>query len=189
MPFDAILGVGRSPKVTEDLKFPQYSLVDTDIAPTASIEIQTEFGTVSGTLGDLNNIIEPEFDYVNNIPYEFTATQNAGSNSTRYIRLKFSKNIFIKKVIVLWSYEVTAGNPNITFAGYIDLLQSSPQNLWITTIAGASGTSEILSQEINFSRFNNFSIILGVTSSSPVGSASKLRLHKIKVFADNIQYS
>ncbi len=175
MPFDYVMGVGRMPKITEDIKLSPYALSNQDFATTANIYLNYASGTEEGDLRNINNVY---FDFSTGAAY--AVTQNT-ANSSFFIQ--FDKLLYLQKFILQGKAIAitTTGNLSIVLNFYDDynqLLRTKTEVLSITT------TTKDFVVEVNYlSRVRRVEIFFGTTSNI------KTSFYKIYAFADNIQYS
>jgi len=98
MVYNAILGVGRDPQVTNDF-VSDPSGVGFDLLPLMYVNDEG-----SGSTGQLLNVINPYFDYTNNTAFEWVVTTPQQNQVFGYA---LPKNCYIKNLSILYSLAIT----------------------------------------------------------------------------------
>jgi len=185
MGFDAILGVGRTPQITNDLYFNPYA-IDIDKIQNYSplvrkITITDDAGTTDGAFPDrLNNLISQtslETDYS---IYRSVAT----AGNTFDIDFDTGRNLYFDKIGI--SYSTTGDGDTMSIT-----IMASDDGANFTTISSETVTVATADTEIKYSYgFNAKGRVIRVrfrieTYTAP---AFVLQLFKFKFFYANLQY-
>lgn len=115
MPFDAIMGVGRTPQMTKDYAVSPYS-INPDIANAGNISFYSSI-TLTNKTGRPENLIDNSFDS-SQISFQ-TAWTSAGDIS-QYFILDLGKEIFIKEIKVMMTYT------------YFDVTYNNYLSIWVS---------------------------------------------------------
>jgi len=178
MPFDSIMGVGRSPKITEDIQTNPFSFGTTLISQYA--DITKELIADDTEVGSEKEIINPDFD--SSIDYAYQLTQNfsaAGGAEVSNIVFDFRKVLYISKV------EIRFRN-GATFAAVDTRIDISLDGKTWTRILDIG----LQNTDATFNFVNlKFRFLRLQCRGLPVGAGTAyLRVRYMKVFLDSIQY-
>jgi len=194
MPFDSIMGVGRSPQVTKDYATNPYSIYG-NMAGSMSVYRNDE--TYITKDGDPKNVTNEDFDSTSGYAYKFEIpTLLLGTTRNAFVVFDFGKEIWIKNISFKIKIVATTGGGvnGMNFAvnyskGAITGLTNNQDIL--TTIYNSSGTSarnEVIIQENNYIRARAVIFSLsGQNISGGVGSMS-MELYSLKITPDSMQF-
>lgn len=171
MPFDSIMGVGRSPKITEDIQTNPFSLSANDIAQAALMSVT---GTSSSTVGSVNNIIDPDY------PSDVIAFEDL---SLFTITADLKKTIYTKKLRI--DYQITTAPGTAVHAFFLEISTDGVNytRLLTTTI---TAVTEVIPIEFNFKKFRF--VRFGVEQISGGVASERTAIYKLKIILDELQY-
>jgi hypothetical protein len=183
MPFDVILGMGKTPQITEDIAINPYSLYLDDvtglIVPTATLDAGLT------TEGSLINPLNPNFDYITNNPYAITNDQQGAK--TAVVKLDFGKKIIARGITILFSLGKSPAQVNGGSVSTITISASSDGSTY-TDLETISNTTT----ETNFTKTYTFQTLrsIKITHNSTCGAfqCSRFILKSLNIKLDSIQY-
>lgn len=183
MAFDIILGMGKTPQVTEDIAINPYSLYLDDvtglIVPTATLDAGLT------TEGSLINPLNPNFDYINNNPYAITNDEQG--TQTGIVNLDLGKKIITRGITILFSLGRSPAQAGGGSVSTITISATSDGSTY-TDLETISNTTT----ETNFTKTYTFQILRGIriTHNSTCGAnqCSRFILKSLNIKLDSIQY-
>lgn len=185
--YDYVMGVGRSPQVTQDAIINTYSAYNEDIA---------QYGTISGSLGAFMTISSGIYENLINPNYTDTApplvySLDAATSGNATIIIDLKRRIGLGKydLDIDGSYTAT-NNPTISITFSVSDDNISYQTIYTTTSTAPTGTVTYSIDKDTFSigKFTRYFRIY-MTYSGSVGTSGSVILNKgIKLFPDYTQY-
>lgn len=173
MPFDYILGVGRTPKITEDITSQPYTIITSNIAKAATLSKTSQLSTYTGTM---NNIIDE--DYPSNVE---SITYLVGV--TKIITADLKRIMFMKKIKI--DYKITTFGGTSVNRLVFDI--SNDGISWTTIInSNITANTDIATLETNFQkcRFIRF----GVDTVTGGTVTTQISFYKLIVLPEELQY-
>lgn len=178
MPFDPILGVGRSPQVTADVIVNSYAIQNIDIASSSKTDTSYSAGVSSS--GFITDIVNDNFDLSSGDAYRIVFNSLTTGTHTAKLTFDLSKIVFVKQIDILSDYTTGTGITGGFTQLYIET--SLDGNTW-TLLNDPVQNKSFYYKKLRFLRFN---IIF--TVSSGTSSNWYISVNKLKIFLDNIQY-
>lgn len=183
MPFDSIMGVGRTPKVTEDvITTNKYSLNAVNIASVMNISKSAATGAV--ITGVETNIINENYDSSTNPAVSYVYT-DADVPFTDYIVFDLGKVMFINSINTK-AYNQRTGAGSTTGGLNIEISTDGvnwellSQTAWLTT--PLTPQKDFFYKRMRFIRYYFF------VSASSAGITYTLNIFNLKIISDSLQY-
>lgn len=182
MAFDAIMGVGRSPKITEDLQINPFGLINKIIS--SNFIISTNYSAAASTTGNEKLIIADEYD--SNIAPAFVLTHTHSSINTTftsYLTFDLGKVAFIESMLS----KVVITKSGTIFSNSANMQHSQDGITWIDLSPALSlGTRNIILtySKIRFIRYKLESDNIGGTA----GATLTWSISFMRTIVDNLQY-
>lgn len=112
MPFDYVMGVGKTPQITQDVStINPYSITQDEIAGYSVITRVLGANTIEN--GSPLNIINPYFDYVTNTAYSM-GNASPGLNTTGTLNIDIGKELILRSFQMYCTLSDTVPPLNIT---------------------------------------------------------------------------
>jgi len=187
MPFDSILGVGRSPQVTADLILSPYALINSDISNSA--EVTEVLDTITAPAGDKKNIVNPDFDSTTFAAYQLVVNHTVNELRTNVLTFDFSKIIYMRNL--LFTFATTRpGTSSFTITIACDYSTDGIRWLPLNQISHKTPTSLIDDYVYGLSFFQTRFIRFTITSNISVGTTPNsitVDIFSLKAIMDNLQ--
>lgn len=180
MPFDFIMGVGRSPQITKDVIVNPYSITsEIDIASAGKLSFISNYVNTT-TTGDINLLVNENNDGNTSV---FQVNNPIASTATAEIILDIEKSIYWKKA--LFSCDVTqAAGTSAPYSIVLEIMESEDGNNFQTKSSATYTTSSITKKEITAYYMKGRYLKFKITSD--YGFTANFYI--LKAFNDNLQY-
>jgi len=187
MPFDSILGVGRSPKITEDVPSNPNNLIIANIAP-ASI-ISKTIATSFVESGNSKLIINEDFDSSVNEAYKLTGFTGA-TDRTNELTFNLTKNMYIKMLNLKFGWNI--GGLSLPATWNFQVLGYTSDNNYETIYnysATNNGTGDTKTIDIEYNNLKFRKLVLkGFTNGCINNNGVTIYFYSIKIVPDALQY-
>lgn len=187
MPFDSIMGVGRSPQITKDFVINPYSFSQLDIAPNSIVKIDSAAGS-TGEIGKPKNVVDSSFT-TDDLAYSFSTTDTSGTNKSVFFIFDLGREFFIRDASFNLQVDITnmtLGSTNTSARKEISndgLTWTSINADMIASIVGTYLYNATYQMRYFKARFLRIEHIYNVTS-----GYIKVNLFKFVANLDNLQY-
>lgn len=182
MPFDHILGVGRSPRVTEDLQINPYALINKSIG--GNFTISKNLDSAASEAGTAELIINDDFDSSTNFAYSLTHTHaSINTTKTSYITFDLGKAAYIEDV----NSRQNISKSGTIFGSGSTMQYSLDGSTWVSfgDSLNVNNTKSVLKySKLRFLRYKLTSNNNGGTA----GTTFTWQIFFLKVIVDNLQY-
>lgn len=180
MPFDAVLNVGRSPKITEDASISPNFIQNLDISYTNNITKVLD-ATRATESGSEKEIINPSFDSVADYAYSIIHTFTAGSqNASSSLIFDLKKIVYLNQVSVRFKVDTSGAIGSAVY-----LYFSTDGINYKTALSNFAGSDEITFDYRYFKA--RFVKILFASGAGAAGTAT-FKIRYLKEIIDNLQY-
>lgn len=174
MPFDNILQVGRTPKVTDDVIINPYSINQQNIAPALILTRTTNLGT--NFTGSDYNIIDPDY------PSDVIALGFL-TGVKKYITGDLGKIVYVKKISL--GYKIT--NFGGTSTNKLVIQISNDGTAWETLYdSNITADTDLITLEFNYRKFRF--IKFGTDTVAGGSVTTIINFYKLKIVLDELQY-
>lgn len=181
MPFDSILGMGRTPKITEDIKSNSFGL-NSNISSGSVITVKLSSGGTS--TGDTALITSDDFDSLNNIAYQYTTYIPSPGYYESILLLDLRKSVYIESLEVTGNYNKISGSGSGTFACAIEISNDNINYQFLSNIGAGLDTDIHYYKKFRFLRLRSYANYTSVTSAV----TNNTQVRKIKIIMDSLQY-
>ena len=187
MGFDYIMGVGRTPQITQDVNINAYSAYVDDLCQGGTISL-TLSGTWGTPVGDLNNLINPNYTDTA-LPYVLDTTSSITGTASIVIDLK--RRVGLGKHNMNISFTHTAStNPTISavFSVSDDNITYTPVYSNSATAASGTVTFSVNKDTFYFGKFGRY-IKIFITKSGVTSTSGSVNFsNRIIIFPDYTQF-
>lgn len=187
MGFDPIMGVGRSPKITEDLILNPYSIGKGNIAPSCAVNSILNTSPAPTTTKNNKDIVNPDYDSSTNSAYQIAQSVNAGQSSTNIVQFDLGRNIYIDNIEFKHSLAITLGATSTTIGMKVEVSENGTNWLAIWTRTGGQTTATI-TEQVNYKKFRFCRYWLFFDATGAGTSSYTFDFYYLRIIPSNLQF-